>query len=193
MQRIVLWRHRWVPGLLVLALAGAAWAEKPEWAGNGRARGSEARGDDRRDDRREDRRDDRYGDRRDDRRDDRREPHAQAPRTGSVAIDIRIGGYFGEPQRVAAHDYYRQQYRSGSCPPGLAKKNNGCLPPGQARAWAMGQPLPAGVVVYPIDPAVQVRIGLPPAGYKYVRVASDILLIAIGSSMVIDAIQDLGR
>ncbi len=185
MQRVVSWGRRLAPCLLVLTLANAAWAEKPEWAGNGRGRGGEARADDRRDDRREDRRDDRYG--------DRREPHAQAPRTGSVAVDIRIGGYFGEPQRVAAHDYYRQQYRSGSCPPGLAKKNNGCLPPGQARAWALGQPLPAGVVVYPIDPAVQVRIGLPPAGYKYVRVASDILLIAIGSSMVIDAIQDLGR
>jgi hypothetical protein len=24
-------------------------------------------------------------------------------------------------------------YRAGGCPPGLAKKNNGCLPPGQAK------------------------------------------------------------
>jgi hypothetical protein len=32
-----------------------------------------------------------------------------------------------------------------------------------------------------------------PSGHKYVRVASDILLIAIGSSMVVDAIEDLGR
>jgi hypothetical protein len=27
----------------------------------------------------------------------------------------------------------------GGCPPGLAKKNNGCLPPGQARKLARGQ------------------------------------------------------
>jgi len=38
-----------------------------------------------------------------------------------------------------------------------------------------------------------VRLGTPPAGYKYVRVAADILLIAVGTSMVIDAIEDLGR
>ena len=27
----------------------------------------------------------------------------------------------------------------GGCPPGLAKKNNGCMPPGQARKLARGQ------------------------------------------------------
>lgn len=29
--------------------------------------------------------------------------------------------------------------RWANCPPGLAKKNNGCLPPGQARRLARGQ------------------------------------------------------
>ena len=37
-----------------------------------------------------------------------------------------------------------------------------------------------------------IRLGVPPAGYRYVRVASDILLISVGTSMVVDAIQDLG-
>lgn len=30
-------------------------------------------------------------------------------------------------------------YGHGGCPPGLAKKNNGCMPPGQARKLARGQ------------------------------------------------------
>jgi len=34
---------------------------------------------------------------------------------------------------------------------------------------------------------------VPPAGYRYVRVAADILLIAVGTRMVADAITDLGR
>lgn len=40
--------------------------------------------------------------------------------------------------------YYRDgRYYGSNCPPGLAKKNNGCLPPGQAKArWAVGQRLP---------------------------------------------------
>jgi hypothetical protein len=31
------------------------------------------------------------------------------------------------------------------------------------------------------------------SAYRYVRVASDILLIAVGTGMVVDAIEDLGR
>lgn len=111
--------------------------------------------------------------------------------TSSVQVNIQLGGFFGEPQRMAVREYYEPQIRAGKCPPGLAKKGNGCQPPGQAKKWRMGQPLPGTVTVYPVPRAVTLQIGLPPAGYKYVRVASDILLIAIGTGMVIDAIEDL--
>jgi Ni/Co efflux regulator RcnB len=117
------------------------------------------------------------------------EQHTQ-PHT---SVEVRIGGYFGEDQRASAQNYYGTQYAGKKCPPGLAKKNNGCQPPGQAKKWAMGQPLPRDVVMYPVPRAVSVRLGVPPSGYRYVRVANDILLIAIGTSMVVDAIQDLMR
>ena len=106
-------------------------------------------------------------------------------------VELQVGAYFGDKQRAAAVDYYGKQRAAGRCPPGLAKKNNGCLPPGQAKKWQKGQPLPKGVVWYPVPREVVVRIGLPPPGYRYVRVVNDILLIAIGSQMVIDAIEDL--
>ena len=36
-------------------------------------------------------------------------------------------------------------YGVGGCPPGLAKKNNGCLPPGQAKKlYNIGQRFPVG-------------------------------------------------
>ena len=35
--------------------------------------------------------------------------------------------------RNVVRTYYRTEYAAGRCPPGLAKKNNGCLPPGQAK------------------------------------------------------------
>jgi Ni/Co efflux regulator RcnB len=56
-----------------------------------------------------------------------------------------------------------------------------------------GQALPKDVVFYPVPNQVIVKIGLPPKGYKYVRVANDILMIAIGTNMVVDAIEDLMR
>ena len=81
----------------------------------------------------------------------------------------------------------------GFCPPGLAKKGSGCLPPGQAKLWRKGERLPLGVVYYDVPRSVVVTLGVPPPGTQYVRVASDILLIAIGTSLVIDAMEDLVR
>ena len=57
----------------------------------------------------------------------------------------------------------------------------------------MGRPLERDVVFYPVPNAVVVRIGVPPAGYRYVRVLNDILLVAIASNVVVDAIEDLMR
>ena len=48
-------------------------------------------------------------------------------------------------------------------------------------------------MIYNVPTSVQVKLGAPPAGHKFVRVAADILLIAVGTGMVIDAIEDLGQ
>ena len=101
--------------------------------------------------------------------------------------------HFEDRHRALVHDYYSEQFRGGRCPPGLAKKRNGCMPPGQAKKWQVGRALPRDVIYYEVPQPLVVQIGMPPSGYRYVRVASDILMIAIGTGMVIDAIQDLGR
>ena len=107
------------------------------------------------------------------------------------AVQSRAEVRFADPQRAAISDYYGRQRAAGKCPPGLAKKHNGCLPPGQAKKWQMGQPLQRDVVFYPLPREVRVRIGVPPAGYRYVRVANDVLLVTVGTLMVVDAIEDL--
>lgn len=164
-----------VASLLVASLAGGpAFGAKPEWAGQGHGRGA-----------------------------DKHEAadHPDGPPGKGAAkarkpqhAEPRVGAYFTEQQRIAVRGYYGEHYGGAKrCPPGLAKKNNGCLPPGQAKKWAVGQPLPAGVTVYAVPHAVLVQLPPPPSGYKYVRVATDILLIAVGTSMVVDAISDLMR
>lgn len=100
---------------------------------------------------------------------------------------------FDDDNRRIVNEYYGEKFRTGKCPPGLAKKNNGCLPPGQTRKWAIGQPLPTDLRHYNLPKDLQVRLPAPPAGHRYVRIASDILLVAVGTSMVVDAIEDIGR
>jgi Ni/Co efflux regulator RcnB len=157
--------------LLALLVAGvlvttAAIAEKPEWAGGGKHGHSKQK--------------EKHNDNHE-RDDDSRDRHENRDRR------------FDVEQRTLITTYYSNEYRKGRCPPGLAKKHNGCLPPGQARQWSVGRPLPSNVVYYDLPPAISVQIGLPPAGHRYVRVASDILLIAVGTSMVVDGIENLGR
>ncbi|HEY9447187.1 MAG TPA: hypothetical protein VIQ62_08955 [Burkholderiales bacterium] len=157
----------WTTALFMAgAASGLAIADKPSWAGGGNKHERKVEGSQHRD----------YdGDR-----------ARGGEHRGSK------GGHFGDRQAVVVREFYGRELHSGHCPPGLAKKRNGCLPPGQARKWHMGQPLPRGVVYYDLPPALVIQLGRPPAGHKYVRVAADILLIAVGSSMVVDAIQDLG-
>ncbi|WP_296494111.1 hypothetical protein [Rhodoferax sp.] len=110
---------------------------------------------------------------------------------GQAVPVVQIGGYFRDEQRQAVSRYYAGVQAKGKCPPGLAKKNNGCMPPGQAKKWLIGQPLPATLIQYQVPSAVIAQIGVAPSGYKYVRVANDILLVALGTMIVMDAIEDL--
>ena len=117
------------------------------------------------------------------------EKHGRGDRT-KERVEVR----FGESQHAAVQGWYVRQIEAGHCPPGLAKKRNGCLPPGQAKKrWALGRPLPREVIFYDLPPPLLVELGPPPPGYRYARVANDVLLLAIGTGMVIDAITDLGR
>jgi len=110
---------------------------------------------------------------------------------GGSSLDVRI--QFSDTDRRAVADYYRPQVSAGHCPPGLAKKHNGCQPPGQAKKWRMGRSLPRDVTFHSVPNTLLMRLPVPPEGQKYVRVASDILLITAGTGMVMGAIEDLGR
>ena len=108
---------------------------------------------------------------------------------GSVSVEFR----FGDGDRRMAQEYYQNRAPGQKCPPGLAKKGKGCMPPGQAKKWAKGRPLPKDVVVYDLPNDLRYRFPQPPSGHRYVQIGTDILMIAIGSSMVVDAIEDIVR
>ena len=154
-----------IAGLLA---AGPAFADKPAWAGN---KGGQWEEGDKGKGKGKGKSRDRDYDRR----------------------DVRGGGHFIDRQKVVVREYYVREHGRGFCPPGLAKKRNGCMPPGQAKKWHVGRPLPRDVIYYDLPPTLIVEFGPPPAGHRFVRVAADILLIAVGTGMVIDAIEDLGR
>jgi len=109
----------------------------------------------------------------------------------SVDVDVDVN-LFAPPQREVVRGWIVSERGRGHCPPGLAKKNNGCLPPGQAKKrYAVGHPLPHGIVLEPLPPALEVRIGLPPVGYRYGVIDGDVVKLALGTMLVVDAIDGL--
>jgi len=100
--------------------------------------------------------------------------------------------HFTSHQREVVRVYFVDEQRRGHCPPGLAKKHNGCLPPGHAkRHYVIGRPIPPSVVLVPVPVDLAVRIGPPPSGCRYAMVEGDLVKLAVGTSLVIDAIQGL--
>ena len=175
MQRTTLRRNHMLAVVFIGLLAGGpVLAEKPAHAGGGK---DKDRG---------------QGEQQHNQQDDRQMNHdGNGNRDNYSSGGISV--HFDDRQRTAVRNYYSEQIRSGHCPPGLAKKNNGCLPPGQAKKWTLHRPLPRDVIYYDLSPEIIVHLGVPPPAYKYVRVANDILLLAVGTGMVIDAIEDLSR
>lgn len=172
-----------------LALAAPAWAEKPDHAGGkhqDKAEKREAK-EDRKAAKREDKEDRKAAKREDklDRKAEQRDDRYDGRRDGP-----RVGGYFDDRHRDAVRHHYTS-YQGKRCPPGLAKKNNGCMPPGHARRWEVGQRLPANITIYQVPQPILVTLPLPPPRHRYVRVDGDILLIAIGTMLVIDGVNGL--
>lgn len=95
--------------------------------------------------------------------------------------------YFRDADRRAYYDYYHNRYTK-KCPPGLAKKHNGCIPPGHAR-YVIGQPLPSNVRYVAVPANVSARFQSPPPGYRYVMVDNDALLVNNTNMNVVDAIS----
>lgn len=106
--------------------------------------------------------------------------------------DVRPGAHFNDEHRTQARQYYSQTYSNAQkCPPGLAKKQNGCMPPGQAKKWAVGQPVPQGVTVYSVAQPVLRQLPPAPYGYRYARIGSDIVLVQQRNNVIVDIIVGL--
>ncbi len=99
--------------------------------------------------------------------------------------------YFNIDRRTLINNYYSESRKSGNCPPGLAKKNNGCQPPGQAKKWHKGEKFPHDGTYSSLPGALLEALGRTPEGQKVIQVGTDVLLISIATGMILD-VFDVG-
>ena len=95
---------------------------------------------------------------------------------------------FGHAKREDVRGFLVKD-RGRKCPPGLAKKHNGCLPPGQAKKYRIGGMLPAGHRAPPRG--LLELLGAAPAGSFYTMVDDDVVLANEATRTIIDAVSIL--
>jgi hypothetical protein len=96
-------------------------------------------------------------------------------------------GVIGSDDLQILRDFLKEDHAK-NCPPGLAKKDNGCLPPGIAKKYAVGQTLPDGVKFSDLPAALLKKLH-PVAGHKYGKVDNDVVLISEATKKVVDAVS----
>ena len=104
---------------------------------------------------------------------------------GAPAAEVEHGHgdvvvVFNDRDRDEVHRYWVDSYGRGNCPPGLAKKR-----------YVVGQRLPTTVVIQPLPPVLVTRLGPAPHGYEYAVVDGDVVKLAVGTRLVVDAITAL--
>lgn len=112
--------------------------------------------------------------------------HGSRGPDGVVQVDQQHGKH---PGRHGHHRLAHDHDGPRGCPPGLAKKNNGCMPPGQAKKLAVGQSLPHDAV-YTVPRHVLNTLPPPPLGYRYAVVHNQVVLVS-QDNLVVDIIRSL--
>lgn len=95
-----------------------------------------------------------------------------------------------ESDRAAIADYYRSEYRSGHCPDGLIRTEQGCS---RKPLWTLGAPLDPSVTVEALPAPLLAQLGPAPEGTRYIRVGDRVLLMEAKSRVIQAELLDLGR
>jgi hypothetical protein len=106
--------------------------------------------------------------------------------TRRVVRVVRPDDFFDRNEEALVRRYFGTVV---ACPPGLAAKNNGCLPPGQAKkTYRVGNILPREAYLTPLPGDLLGRLPVAPSGYYYGRYNGDVYLIENSTRRVVDTI-----
>jgi hypothetical protein len=92
---------------------------------------------------------------------------------------LQPGAYFNDRARATVRQYYAAAGKAAKASPAKASRAK--------KSWQIGEAL--AVAGSPLPQALAAKMPPLPPGHQYVEVTGDVLLIAAGSRMVVDAIS----
>jgi hypothetical protein len=112
--------------------------------------------------------------------DDRADPNAKLVDVGKgthmARTPLKPGAYFNDKARAAVRSWYAAHPVQGAA---------------AGSGWKIGEKLPSGSAAVPA--ALAAKLPKIPPGHQYVVLNGDVLLVAAGSGMVVDAIDAQAR
>ena len=96
---------------------------------------------------------------------------------------------FVDGDRRVVTTYWDTTYGHDGCPAGYDRRDNMCWRKGVTkRSYLVGSPLASTVVYEDVPSVLYTQMSPPPAGYRYVMVDGDVLLMNTATRLIADAI-----
>jgi hypothetical protein len=89
-------------------------------------------------------------------------------------------------------EFYRSEIGAGHCPAPMVRSNKACVAPDK-RPWKLDQPIADDVKLEAPPGALILKLTPSPAGYQYLCLGPDVLLVGVGTRIVTAWAADLNR
>lgn len=121
-------------------------------------------------------------------------PSAGAPSSPKDTPLPTLAMTVSQRDRDAVLEYYRAEVAAGRCPAPLVRKGKACgAPPAARPAWRIDQPLPDNVKGEAPPAGVIAKLSPSRAGYQYMRVGNDLVIMGVGTRVVAAHVADLSK
>jgi hypothetical protein len=114
-------------------------------------------------------------------------PHGQ-PQTTLPTLNIVVS----DRDRSTVLSFYRDEIAAGRCPAPMVTSNKACVAPDK-RPWKLDQAIPDDVKLQAPPGPLIMKLSASPAGYQYMCLGPDILLVGVGTRIVTAWAADLSR
>jgi hypothetical protein len=115
-------------------------------------------------------------------------PPQGQPQTPLPTLNIVVS----DRDRNTALEFYRDEIAAGRCPAPMVRSNKACVAPGK-KPWKLDQAIPDDVKLDPPPGPLIMKLSASPAGYQYMCLGQDILLVGVGTRLVTAWVADLSR
>jgi hypothetical protein len=115
-------------------------------------------------------------------------PPQSQPQTPLPTLNIVVS----DRDRNTVLSFYRDEIGAGRCPVPMVRNGKACAAP-EKKAWKLDQAIADDAKLEPPPGPLIMKLAPSPAGYQYMCLGRDVLLVGVGTRIVTAWVADLSR